>query len=231
MARPKKSLLQRCIERSFRARHHWPLLVSEPELSCPSLAKIQGQAREAQDEEAVKALAHVFARALHDLSPEERQLLQVACSPAAPEDAAVPGPTTPLTARPRQEALLTALEAALTELSAHGQLNARELAEIELTRREAERLAEISQRLAEEGLTVLGSQRQLRPHPLLAHEARLCRELSRKLWPLEFRIVNRAAFERLKESWQTGAAKPTNDDGEPSITRLLEEVLARDSGC
>ena len=201
MARPKKSLLQRCLERSFRARHHWPLLASEPDLPCRSLAELQQRAREAETEDEAKEIGRVLEPTLATLSPEEWRLLLQAQSPAAADDSGQQEPP-PATSsrRERTEAFLAAVEAALAELSTrfHTELTAREEIEAELIRRAAERLAEIGQRLAEEGLTASGSQRQLRPHPLIAFEAGLRHEITQNLRQLEFRVDNRAMLERMK---------------------------------
>ena len=198
MARPKKSLLLRCQKRAFRARHHWRLLTSDPDLPCQSLAEIQMQARQAHDEEAIRELARSFARALGDLPPHESQLLH-ACNPrGVPDDPLEPDRSAPATGDAKGDETLPAVEAALDQLSADIELTAREIAEVELIRSAAKRMAEIDQRLADDGLTVYGSQRQIRPHPLLVHETSLRREIIQALREIGFRVDQRAMLERMK---------------------------------
>jgi len=214
MGRPTKSLLKRCYERSFRVRHHAHLLASEPDLPHPELAEFQRRAREAETEDAVKEIARSFKRTLDSLPPEQLQLLPPTQPPVAPDEPGEQQPPAPAAARrERNQALLVALYAALAELPTRfrTRLTAPEEIEAELIRRAAERLAEIDQRLAEEGLSVAGSRRQLRPHPLLAFEAGLRRELTRSLRQLERTVSSRAQFERLSAL--------TRDDPAPDRAR------------
>jgi len=215
MARPAKSLLQRCQERSFRARHHAHLLVSEPDLPCPSLAALQRAGREAETEDAVKEIARLFERSLDSLPAEERQLLPAMPSPGAAGDASEQEPPAASAPRERNEAFLAAVDAALAELTTHTQLSAREEIQAELIRRTGERLAEIDRRLAEDGLTVSGSQGQLRPHPLLSFEAGLRRELVHNLQRLQSAVEVRAAIEAGAEfedlMAMTRGSRPTGD--------------------
>ncbi len=201
MARPAKTLLQRCQERSFRARHHWSLLVREPDLPCPSLGELQQRARAAESEDAVRAIARLFGRRLDSLPAEERRVLLPQQSAAAvtdkPSERKPPAPAS--ARRERNAAFLTVVEAFLAELPLRfrTELSSAEAIQAELLRRAAERLSEIDQRLAEETLTVSGSKGQLRPHPLLASEASLRRELIHGLQQLEFRLRNRAQVEQI----------------------------------
>ena len=198
MARPAKSLLRRCQERSFRARHHAPLLARAPDLPHPVLSELQQRARAAITEDELDAIAREFARTLRSLPALE-------LPPAEPEPAPIAGgpgerPRTPPSARQaRNEAFVAAVEAALEQLPGHhgSQLTASEQIQAELIRRAAERLAEIDQRLAEDGLTVAGSRRQLRQHPLLALEAGLRRDLTQSLRQLESTARSRTRLERL----------------------------------
>jgi len=63
--RPRKSLLTRCDERSFRARDHHRLLGSEPDLPCPQLAELQQRYRQATELSEQRWLAVEFQRRLH----------------------------------------------------------------------------------------------------------------------------------------------------------------------
>ena len=188
MGRPAKSLLKRCQERSFRARHHWPLLISEPNLPRGGLCELQQRAREAETERERKAIGRLFERALASLPPAELQPLPATEAPGVADD---PGE--------QEAAMAAAVEAALAELPMRfgTELTALEAIEVELIRRAAGRLSEVDHRLGKEGVTVLGSQRQLRPHPLLAAEASLRRELTQRLRQLEVHIHSRAQVERL----------------------------------
>src|SRR5438477_12369168 len=67
MARPVKSLLQRCHEQSFRARHHEQLLRSEPDLGCATLAELQQRAREASSDDELRVVARQFQETLSRL--------------------------------------------------------------------------------------------------------------------------------------------------------------------
>jgi len=62
--RPRKSLLTRCDERSFRARDHHRLLGSEPDLPCPQLAELQQRYRQATELSEQRWLAVEFQRRL-----------------------------------------------------------------------------------------------------------------------------------------------------------------------
>ena len=200
MGRPAKSLLERCRERSFRARHHGRLLISEPALPQGELCELQERARAAETERERKAIGRLFERTLASLPPEELQRLRATESPAVGGDPGEQDAATAASARPaRNKELLAAVEAALAELPTRfaTELTALEAIEVEPIRRTAERLSEVDHQLAEEGVTVLGSQRQLRPHPLLAAEASLRRELTQRLRQLEFRARSRAQVERL----------------------------------
>jgi hypothetical protein len=211
MGRPKKSLFQRCREQSFRVRHHWHLLLSEPDLPCPSLAELQRRAREAETEDAVKEVARVFRRTLDSLPPEELQLLLSTQPPGAADDRGEQEPPAPTSARRGcTQAPLAAVEAALAQLPLRlgTQLSPTEQIQAELIERVAERLAEVDERLSAEGLTVAGSQGQPRQHPLLALEAGLRRELMQSLQQLEFRVENRARLERLNALTRARAGPP-----------------------
>lgn len=200
MGRPAKSLLERCQERSFRARHHSTLLISEPDLPRAELCELQQRARAAETEQELRTAGRLFERTLASLPPEELHLRVATESPCAADDAGEQEPATPASDRRlRHEQLLAAVEAALADLPTHfgTELTALEAIEVELIRRAAERLAEVDQRLAEEGATVPGSQRQPRPHPLLSADASLRRELTQRLRQLEFRVRSRAQVERL----------------------------------
>jgi hypothetical protein len=61
------------------------------------------------------------------------------------------------------------------------------------------RLEEIDKVLAREGVTVVGSKGQPRPHPLLGEEALLRREVDRGMSTLVRDVGRRARFERLRE--------------------------------
>src|SRR2546425_7545404 len=71
MARPAKSLLQRCQEQSFRACHHARLLVTAPDLPHPALLVLQQRACAAQTEDELHAIAREFQRALTRLPADE----------------------------------------------------------------------------------------------------------------------------------------------------------------
>jgi len=198
MARPAKSLLQRCQERSFRARHHAHLLASSADLPHPALLELQQRARGANTDNELDAIAREFQRILSSLPALELPSAEARPVPVA----GGPGGRhlAPSGARQaRNEAFPAALEAALAELPVRfgSPLTASEQIQAELIRRAAERLTQVDQRLAEDGLTVAGSRRQLRPHPLLAFEVRLRRELTRSLRQPEFAFGSRAQVERL----------------------------------
>ena len=200
MARPAKILLQRCREQSFRARHHAQLLASALDLPCPALAELQRRAREVDTTNGLQAIAGEFERTLASLPPEQLSLLLPKQAPGVADEPGTPAPLPPARApRDRDEAFLAAVKAALAELPTRfrSQLTAPEEIQAELIRRTAERLAEVDQRLAEDGLTVPGSRRQQRQHPLLALEAGLRRELTQSLRQLESTIRSRAQVERL----------------------------------
>jgi hypothetical protein len=201
MPRAAKPLLERCRERSFRPRHHWRLLGSEPNVPWGSLAELQQQAREVEDETELRRLARVFKRRLDALTDEELQF--DASARTADADAAGNEPQASASAKDvpvRDATLVDAVEETLAEIthSTNTQPSAREAVEAELIKRTAERLADIQRRLGEDGITVAGSKRQLRPHPLLPFEAGLRRELIDQLRQFEFRVTNRATHERIK---------------------------------
>jgi hypothetical protein len=200
MGRPAKSLLERCQERSFRAGHHSTLLITESDLPHADLCELQQRARAAETEQELKAAGRLFERTLASLPSGELQLRMATESPCAGDESAEQEPATPANDRRLwSEELAAAVEAALADLPIQVgvELTALEAIEVELIRRTAERLAEVAHRLAEESVTVLGSQRQLRPHPLLSAEASLRRELTQRLRQLEFRVRSRTQVERL----------------------------------
>jgi hypothetical protein len=91
------------------------------------------------------------------------------------------------------------VQAVLDELPGlHTRLSSIDAIQAEQVTRTAERLAEIDQHLAEDGLAVSGSKRQLRPHPLLPFEAALRRELLQGLRELEARSRKHAQPEELQ---------------------------------
>ncbi|MDP9246988.1 MAG: hypothetical protein M3O95_02685, partial [Candidatus Dormibacteraeota bacterium] len=117
MARPAKSLLQRCRERSFRARHHAHLLASAPDLPWPPLAELQRRARDADTKDGLRAIAREFERTLATLTPEQLQLLLPTQTPAAAAEPGEPGPPAPARAQPEWgAAFLATVHAALAEL-------------------------------------------------------------------------------------------------------------------
>jgi hypothetical protein len=104
-------------------------------------------------------------------------------------------------ARARARAQRVAVEAALSALAllpVDG-LTATERAQAEGLRQAAGRLVEAAEQIAADGLTVVGSMGQQRPHPLLGEERALRREIADRLIRLEFRVGQRAQLERLND--------------------------------
>ena len=194
MARPRTSLLQRCCEGSFRARHHWPLLARELNLPVVGLAELQQRARPAGEEEQ-RSLACEFGRRLSQLTGEERSLLveaaAVAESDESPAEAAygddsdLPvGDVGPLRLRV-ETAAAQFLEEAEAEASAAEWLLRDLLVAV------AERLDSVRAQLLRDGLMIEGSRGQRRAHPLLVQERDLARELVRRLQEFEATVRKR----------------------------------------
>jgi hypothetical protein len=96
-------------------------------------------------------------------------------------------------------ALSDAADLALNELGKGiaGGLSPLELVRECRIRQACARLVECGEELAGAELTVAGSTRQLRPHPLLKLEQELRKEITDGLQTLEFRATQRAMVERL----------------------------------
>jgi hypothetical protein len=205
MGRPMTSLLERCLHGSFRPRHHWSLLATEPDLPVPAMAELQQRARVA-DEPDVRALARDLAKRLCALTELERSQLEAARaetdqvgrqqSISFGPDAISSGPEDAEARTPR---FRQALEAALAMLLQHAdsELTASERFQFELLVSAVDRLDAVRSQIAGDGLMIVGSRGQERAHPLLALERELSRELGERLSHFESRVARRADGERL----------------------------------
>jgi hypothetical protein len=202
MARPKKSLLQRCREASFRPRHHWPLLASEPDLPAVGLAELQERARTACEEEQ-RSLACEFSRRVSRLTEEERRLLDEAAAMAGSdgsrpetvcrEESGLPvGEVGPLRLRVEAAAARVFEEAEVEASAAEFLLH-------DLLMAVAERLDSVQAQLLRDGPMIEGSRGQRRAHPLLVHEQGLTRELVKRLQEFEVAVRKRACVGRSLE--------------------------------
>src|SRR5262249_10982225 len=198
MARPRKSLLERCCRNSFRPRHHWALIAGELDLPVAALAELQQQARDC-DDETQRALAQEFARRLGALSERERAMLDRAREPAdrSPQqpqsdhsdepqsfDARSGGPG-PLAAR-----LQTAPAETVDRES--GEPTAPRRLALELLLGDVQLLDSTRARITLDGPMLAGSRGQQRAHPLLTHISGLSREISEQLQAFETRVSRRA---------------------------------------
>jgi hypothetical protein len=111
--------------------------------------------------------------------------------------------------------LVDAADQALRELAKRipGGLSPLELVRECRIRQASGRLLECAQELVGAELTVLGSTRQLRPHPLLKLEQELRKEITVSLQEHEYRTTQRAMVERLNDQTRrqpTSKAKGTS---------------------
>jgi hypothetical protein len=242
MARPRKSLLVRCLERSFRPRHHWRLLAADPVLPVRRLAELQRQTRTGDRDR--RELARAFAPQLRHLSDRERDTLRrhqtkndspPVADWAGDEDDEPPlpwGETDPLA---RVEATLEVLRARIG-----GEFTDLEQLQASCFRHTARRLIDVRQTINREGTTVKGSRGQPRPHPLLTHEHTLTTDLLLRLPRFQRQVCTRAELDIAhtlqlatrhsleQEQPQTRQPGPDGDDrpGEPGPSRPPQATAA-----
>jgi P27 family predicted phage terminase small subunit len=82
----------------------------------------------------------------------------------------------------------------------HGGYGAAQLLVLEEIVRARDRLAEIRERITEDGATVRGSRRQIRPHPLLAFERRLVLEVDRGISRLQLTPFRRQSAVAIRQA-------------------------------